>query len=220
MGSGGATMGSGGAKGNGGATGSGMGGTDGGGSGGGRGGGQGRSSLIVFVSSATYNGNLGGITGADQKCEELATAAGLFPDHGYGQFRAWLSTSTASAAMVLEHPAQSYVLAGDDQPVVSSNWADLIDGTLQRPINRDETGATVGTVMAPVFVWTATLPSGALNSTGNTAENCVDWTISTQTGTTPGNAGAMDSSWTNLPNNFRLCSALSHLYCFEQPMLN
>jgi hypothetical protein len=41
---------------------------------------------IVFVTSQTYTGNLGGHTGADQKCKALALAAGLL-----GNFKAWIS---------------------------------------------------------------------------------------------------------------------------------
>ena len=32
---------------------------------------------IVFVTSTTYDGNLGGLAGADQKCQDCAEAAGL-----------------------------------------------------------------------------------------------------------------------------------------------
>ncbi len=48
---------------------------------------------VVFVSSTTSNGDLGGQAGADAECASLATAASL-PS---GTYKAWLSTSTANA---------------------------------------------------------------------------------------------------------------------------
>src|SRR5207248_10614341 len=46
----------------------------------------------VFVTSATYNRNLGVLAGADAKCQALASAAALT-----GTYKAWLSTSTINA---------------------------------------------------------------------------------------------------------------------------
>jgi len=43
---------------------------------------------IVFATSTLQNGNLGGLAGADQICQEHADAAGLL-----GSFKAWLSDS-------------------------------------------------------------------------------------------------------------------------------
>src|SRR4029077_17175057 len=64
------------------------------------------SNSIVFVSSATYGGgNLGGLTGADPKCQSLATAA-VLP----GTYKAWLSDDTTSAASRLTHSTNPYVL--------------------------------------------------------------------------------------------------------------
>ena len=42
---------------------------------------------VIFVTSATYNGKLGGLDGADAICQSLATAAGLADPTTY---RAWL----------------------------------------------------------------------------------------------------------------------------------
>ena len=43
----------------------------------------------VFVTSANYTGDLGGLVGADSKCQALADSAGLD-----GNYKAWLSTNT------------------------------------------------------------------------------------------------------------------------------
>lgn len=47
----------------------------------------------VFVTSVHYTGDLGGVAGADAKCQTAATAAGLA-----GTYKAWISTYGASAA--------------------------------------------------------------------------------------------------------------------------
>src|SRR5580692_9705113 len=46
----------------------------------------------VFVTSATFTGDLGGQKGADAKCARVAKAVGLS-----GTFKAWLSTSKRNA---------------------------------------------------------------------------------------------------------------------------
>ena len=73
-------------------SGAGAGGASGGGAGGGAGGEK--SKTTFFVSSDTSKtGKLGGLDGADARCNTLAAAAG-FGDH---TFHAWLSTSTVNA---------------------------------------------------------------------------------------------------------------------------
>ena len=51
-----------------------------------------RVGLAVFTTKAVFDGNLGGLLGADAKCTVAAKAAGRA-----GKFRAWLSDSTANA---------------------------------------------------------------------------------------------------------------------------
>src|SRR5687768_3468798 len=48
---------------------------------------------LVFATSQKFTGNLGGVAGADRKCQDLATAPGVgLP----GTYMAWLSDSTNS----------------------------------------------------------------------------------------------------------------------------
>lgn len=46
-------------------------------------------SVFVFVTSKRYDGNLGGVEGANEICQEHAEAAGL-----PGEYKAWISSST------------------------------------------------------------------------------------------------------------------------------
>jgi len=82
------------------------------------------SESIVFISLETYNGNLGGTTGADAKCQALATAEELS-----GTFVAWLSESTTDAKDRIILTEIPFNLT--DRTVIADNLADLIDATLR-----------------------------------------------------------------------------------------
>lgn len=91
--SGGSTAGSA-TAGSGGSGGQATGGSSGSGGGGGSGSGGAKSKTTFFVTSDTAeNGDLGGLDGADMRCQELAKAAGI-GDH---TFKAYLSTATVNA---------------------------------------------------------------------------------------------------------------------------
>ena len=59
----------------------------------------------VFISSQTYVGNLGGLAGADQLCQRLASTAGLT-----GTFKAFLSSSNSTPATRWTPRAGTYQL--------------------------------------------------------------------------------------------------------------
>lgn len=172
----------------------------------------------VFVTSTRFNGNLGGLTGADAKCQDRANAANLG-----GTWKAWLSDSTTSASSRLNHSNSSYVRT--DGKVVANNWADLTDGTLQNPIEITELGARL---TAPAscswcafgFPWTNTNNEGnPIISEANRI--CNNFTSSAATGDTTsfrqGYAfGTSPSQWTIYPVTSD-CNSANELYCFEQP---
>src|SRR5262249_23852873 len=82
---------------------------------------------LVFVSSTTYTGNLGGLSGADAKCQSLATSAGHT-----GTFKAWLSDDLVDAKSRLTHAMMPYVLV--DGTIVATGFNDLTSGTLRHAI--------------------------------------------------------------------------------------
>lgn len=62
----------------------------------------------VFVTSATFSGNLGGLTGADDKCQAAADGpASIVPP---GTYIAWLSTSVKDAIDRLPANTSGYFL--------------------------------------------------------------------------------------------------------------
>jgi hypothetical protein len=105
---------------------------------------------IVFLSSATYNGNLGGLAGADEKCQALATAASLD-----GVFTAWLSSSTTDAIERLAGTAGRFVLV--DGTLIAADLSDLTDGSLAAPIDKTESGVTISD---DPRAWTGTAATG------------------------------------------------------------
>ena len=167
---------------------------------------------IIFVSSALYDGNLGGLTGADLKCQTLADAAKLC-----GTYKAWLSDGTGNAADRLTHATGDYILP--DGQVVANGWDGLTTATLQHAINQTETkGAPpVGTVKcaggAPVPVWTGATNSGIAVPNGS----CSNWaSTSTTPGAAFGNANATNFAWSGTCQIVTLCPKTAALYCLQQ----
>ncbi len=155
----------------------------------------------VFVTSSTYTGNLGGLAGADEKCQQRAVAAG-FP----GTFRAWLSDSTTSASARLTHSTVPYKRVDGVQ--VADDWADLTDGSLDAAIVVDENGVDIQTNDSQV--WTATNTNGSPSTyfcSNWTTESAIPWGD-------VGHAHASDLTWTQV--YAMVCSEPNRLYCFEQ----
>src|SRR3989344_6210456 len=172
----------------------------------------------VFLTSNSYTGNLGGLIGADAKCQSRADLANLG-----GTWKAWLSDSTGSPSSRFD---LSYIQANKPYKLlngttIANNWSDLIDGSLTSPIKVDEKGITqtvdpsIGTL-----VWSNTYETGIVKPTspvGGTRQDCNNWTSSSHSAPY-GEIGLYDranSNWTGFSNTF--CdSANVRLYCFEQ----
>ena len=159
----------------------------------------------VFVTKDLYTGNLGGLAGADAKCQASANAANLG-----GTWKAWLSDSKTSASSRLIHGNAPYRLVNGI--VIANNWDDLTDGSLINRIDKDQFG---GSIDWPA--WTGTTASGEIHSRGN----CNDWTATTADYTAAiGHHFYLDSQWTAY--GYTWCRDSSsftdreHLYCFEQ----
>jgi len=160
--------------------------------------------LRVFVSSALYNGNLGGLGGADTKCKDLAAAANLG-----GTWMAWLSGG-------LNGPADRFITKGGpkayvrlDGKVVANNWAELVSKNLLVNIDLNENKQMPGDTTR---VWTNTKPDGTPASLD---KHCAIWLSGA--GNLVGIFGRrsmLDAKWTQ--DNEEGCNTSKHLYCFEQ----
>jgi len=158
----------------------------------------------VFVTSSPYNGNLGGISGADAKCKALADTADPAPLGG--TWRAWLSDSTVDAKDRIFD--REYKLVDDTGTIVTDSLTGLLDGNLDSPINVDQSKNTINSG----WVWTGTLSNGIFES--RSCDNS-DW-MDTPGGAMSGELLA-DSKWTNYIAF--ACSTRLRLYCFETTYL-
>jgi cysteine-rich repeat protein len=163
----------------------------------------------VFASSVMYDGNLGGLVGADAKCQALADAANL-----PGTYMAWISTNEGSPSTRFTQSITSYTLVDGTQ--VAANWASLVDGTLDAAINMTETGGVppVGDTSCAgggfTTVWSATNINGTPGGNGA----CNNFTSTVGSGLW-GQATVTNSSWTSWCSG-GLCTWVSPIYCFQQ----
>lgn len=167
----------------------------------------------VFVTNESFDGNVGGITGADKICKQLAHSAALS-----GNWKAWLSNSHISASKRLFHSPVPYVLLNGE--IVAYNWSDLIakkenEKYLWHAINTNQFGEIIETSN----VMTGTLPSG--NAYSNESRffcmdfqsNCSNlkaWCVISF-----GTSSYTNHDWTHTEHEN--CREKYHLYCFEQP---
>ncbi len=155
---------------------------------------------LVFITGSQFTGQLGGLAGADAKCNAAAMSMGLPPD-----FVAWLSVSGASGVNAIDRLSGSRGwMRADGQPVADLPASLGINGPLV-PISYTETGLDVRTTLS--FVWTGTDGQGIAGGA-----TCSDWSTTGGTGKCgdPASGPGRFSS-----NGDKLCAISAHLYCFE-----
>jgi len=157
----------------------------------------------VFVTSAKYDGDLGGDLGADAKCQTEANAASL-----QGRYKAWVSITNFEPYYEYSRSNNEYRLPSGK--VVADNWYDLLSLPLNNPIDEYATGQLVTGYLS---VWTGTGPTGK----GVVNGTCINWGSSRNTYTgTIGITSRTDSWWTNYDGGTILhCDSEYHLYCFR-----
>ena len=157
---------------------------------------------VVFVTGAVFNGNLGGLDGADAKCQTAADVAGLD-----GEFQAWLSAPLDTPTTRWSTLSLGPYIKSNGQ-IIAANYADILSGgSINTPIAFTEAGVLAG---GSIFVWTGTHQLGF-----HVAPNCIDWTTSSVVLSGHNGArGTTTSVWTN--QGTELCNEKLHLYCFEQ----
>lgn len=153
----------------------------------------------VFVTSATYDANLGGLIGADLLCQQHAEAGLLGRT-----WKAWLSTSSVDAMDRIADAQYQLV----DGTMVAASKADLIDGTLLSAIDLDELG-----FLRSGPVWTGTNNNGTAGP-----HNCSEWMSNTGTGNygMAGEPVSASMQWSSVVDDSAPCASLARLYCFEE----
>jgi len=187
----------------------------------------------VFISSRLFSGNLGGLTGADQHCRQLAEAAGL-----RGEWMAWLSDPQQSAGLRIPGANEPYVLVDGTRvaPAFDTFRTSIGDIALdpdaiylEHAIDLDEFGNEPPRGSACPFdptrlpVWSSTATDGGWDFEAT----CGEW-LSEETlpqgefdcnyCNTPvylADARAVDSFWTAYFCGEYECSRTASLYCFQ-----
>lgn len=177
----------------------------------------------VFTTSQLFTANLGGLAGADAKCQAAADKAKLG-----GSYKAWLSDSKQAPANRFDASCFNgapFVLV--DGTVVAKDWAELTSGTLRNGISKTETGSAAPLTNAcpnlppGTAAWTLTTEGGHAEA-DKVAKACIDWTsgsMATSAQMVWGKPGAKQNWSINSGcNNFGAtsCSRTASLYCFEQ----
>ncbi|MCP4700526.1 MAG: DUF1554 domain-containing protein [Gammaproteobacteria bacterium] len=160
----------------------------------------------VFITSTKYTGNLGGLTGADTKCNERAQAPSS--EVKATDFAAWLSDSAQSIENRLDH-AGPYLKPNGN--VLATSWSDLTDGELTYKFRISEQG----NIISITQVWTGTKPNGITDSP-DAQLHCENWTspfevVSGRTGI----SNNTDSYWST-GNTRATCDTSQSLYCVEK----
>lgn len=176
-----------------------------------------RIALIVFTTSETYTGKLGGISGANSKCQALADSidVGKAKVSTLGTFRAWISKKSQSG---VKSPSD---FSHDNRPyynlnhqLIAPSFGHLTTADPLSPLTVTNTFEDIPQNVG--LVWTATKPNGEAQDLS--LEDCTNWSSedilkSAGYGTPDQNIGGI-GLWTD--SSIIPCNTLLHLYCFEQ----
>lgn len=164
----------------------------------------------IFVSSVEYSGNLGGLAGADAKCQSLASAAGLTRT-----YKAILSSSSVNAVDRINKSLTGKVIMiqnGGSEIQVASSIAALFDAAslnLQHFINLDEAGLTQ----------TGSAFTGSANDgtkiSADSGSFCGDWT-NTSDDSYVGSLEDSDGTWLNQSDASCSVGNEKRLFCLSQ----
>jgi hypothetical protein len=163
---------------------------------------------FVFITSLTYDSNLGGLKGADEKCQaEADDPASVIPA---GTYRAWLSDGTNSPNTRFTRSALPYLLP--DGKKIAENYDDLIDGSILAAINLGPTGKPSGYQA----YWTGTNPDGTTATDDDYNGVCGGWAVAPPAGKwgMTGHTAKKSTLWTT--EHGQPCRRTLKLACFQQ----
>lgn len=183
---------------------------------------------IMFITSQTYDGNLWGLVGADQKCQQLADAAWSLPVVKWKKWVSilWDNNIPAKARIPYLHSVINDVLWNaiftNDTAInyflrpeywypatFNNNWINSI------LINVDEKW----NLQSGKIVWTGSNNSGWIytNASYGAAANCINWATNSSAVDYRwawwSNASTINTTW--LYNSIYYCNTAYHLYCLE-----
>ena len=161
----------------------------------------------IFVTSTSYNGNLGGISGANSTCATHASNAGLTKT-----YKALLSDSTADIVNNLQVSGSVYIFSDSStRLLVVTAASDLWNSDSQDLLNSIQYDEKFN-VLSSVTPWTGTDSDGTVALTGN---HCSNWSsdgsgVSGQVGS----ATDVDDRW--LEGSSVTCDNQHPLICISE----
>ena len=158
----------------------------------------------LFVTSSATDGSFSGVNGADTACGNAANRASLS-----GNWYAIISDKSTDASSHVSIKGPVVNMNGD---LLATGASDLWDGTLDAPVQLDETGSTVS-----AKIWTGSLKDGRKDGAGGTGNGNYcgpSWNNnnSVKRGEV-GDATASDAKWLNAGSES--CDRSLHLYCID-----
>lgn len=158
----------------------------------------------AFITSEIFDGALGGVSGADAKCQSAADATELG-----GTWKAWIATESISstpAARFTPSPSGYELLDGR---MLGGTSLDEFPASLLTQLNTDENGQGVA---GRSLVWTGLRQNGLPYEL---TSRCQEWTSNSPNDRgSAGTTSLTNFSWTitETPS----CDLQFRLYCFEQ----
>ena len=166
---------------------------------------------VMFVTSESFSGNLGGLEGADLKCQTAADHSAVVPS---GKYRAWLSDSNTSVNDRFEAVGSPLPFVRRDGVQIALNWDDLLSIPHSVEIDRDENSDRV--IDLPL-VWSATDFRG--NGGYDYGNLCNDWRSDAPSETRLinilGSTNQKTSDWSS-SGYTASCDESYRLYCVQQ----
>lgn len=152
-------------------------------------------SKLIFVTNGLWSGNLGGLSGADDKCNAEAKIRGF-----RGKFQALLGSTAGRPLTRSIHYPIPYV--SETANYLQSDFHDLFNSGPDNPVNADPYK----------HAWTGLNSNGTLSG-----QDCNGWTDSSNSNTgSKGKVDAIGATWLNDLELPYACNGIFNLYCIEQ----
>jgi len=160
---------------------------------------------VIFVTKMEYTGDLGGPTGADEKCQMEADLPNSMVQGK--DFKAWVSGGLATDFTAGQRSFNRSTLPYrrvDNEPL-ADNFDDLVSGSIDNPISVEADGTT----RLSSFPWTG------VSSNGSSApSSCLGWESADFDDNGQFGQLSATSTWTQAGST--VCSNAGTLICVEQ----
>ena len=158
----------------------------------------------IFITSTAFNGNLGGVDGANTKCASLAKQTGL-----KRKYIAIISSTSQHIVDTINALGEIFTVSKSGKKVKIANSDTDLFNSFSQPllnnINVDESGNTV----QGKTPWTGSLAAGT-----HDGDSCDNWSDAGTFDGVIGSSEEKDMNW--IENTFVSCSEEHPLYCISQ----